>query len=414
MQARVVLFRSMPIGVGLLQQTYPFLQPADLLKSKNRLAISTLTLGVVAVAACTESPTAPQSMSPPDVARQPLASGTLGSRGSSRFTCIVSQLDPSGRQKFRYSRIRLKTPPGLSSGDVTKIYKIVFRTSGAARGADPVGAANCRIPNTDAAIFFMRHYANGLGATAWISAPAPASIDLGSSTVFIDDKRGIRPTLDVAIWLRGVTVTGTPPWTRSGASGSLTGGCGDDPGCGSIFDSGGGAGWDPGAPYDPSPEDAPDGVSQDAFDLFNPAEKALCKANPIDCLTYVSAANSALGWANGRAAQLGLPNASDNLADAERHAFWSALLSKQFSYTHGGIQGGVDRAKLWTDAHESSEWNMSESDHRSSCMDWANNEIGRQIALDEAAAGHFVSTSAMQGDIIANDDVLISAPFKCW
>ncbi|MGI9090667.1 MAG: hypothetical protein ACR2GG_06150 [Gemmatimonadaceae bacterium] len=36
------------------------------------------------------------------------------------------------------------------------------------------------------------------------------------------------------------------------------------------------------------------------------------------------------------------------------------------------------------------------------------------LTLDEAAAGHFVSTSAMQGDIIGNDDVLISAPFKCW
>jgi len=48
MQARVVVFRSMPINVGPLQQTYPFLQPADPLKSKSRLEISTPTLGEAA------------------------------------------------------------------------------------------------------------------------------------------------------------------------------------------------------------------------------------------------------------------------------------------------------------------------------------------------------------------------------
>src|SRR5690606_24732008 len=73
-----------------------------------------------------------------------------------------------------------------------------------------------------------------------------------------------------------------------------SGGVSDDP-----FDP---ANWDwetVGTPIDMTL--APEGVAQNEYDRLNDAEKALCRASPLNCYGYYSNANAALTWADSMA-----------------------------------------------------------------------------------------------------------------
>jgi hypothetical protein len=89
---------------------------------------------------------------------------------------------------------------------------------------------------------------------------------------------------------------------------------------------------------------------------------------------YLDTAQSALDWSFGEASRLGFVDsqgrviAHNNLADAERHAYWSALLNRRI---------GTTSATMWTNAHEST--NGSAQELAEGCMDQFNNAVGRSI-----------------------------------
>lgn len=100
---------------------------------------------------------------------------------------------------------------------------------------------------------------------------------------------------------------------------------------------------------------------------LNFAELVRCVAHPIECNTYRVNANKALAWANGNAPPGVVP--WRNIYDAQRHVYWSALLTREF--------GDSALARIWTDLHEVGEENAADV-----CMDQHNNRLGREIGTN--------------------------------
>ena len=122
-----------------------------------------------------------------------------------------------------------------------------------------------------------------------------------------------------------------------------------------------GGGGGTGSTYDPD-DQPPEGISDAEWQLLNPAEKALCKSNPIECWHVMRAANFARDWAAIESAE----GAHNGLQDALRHAMWNADMTKRM---------GAASAQTWADAHEA--YSTSPSETR---MDLWNNQWGRWAA----------------------------------
>lgn len=128
--------------------------------------------------------------------------------------------------------------------------------------------------------------------------------------------------------------------------------------------SGGSGGSNPSEPEtQPPPPEPTDSLAQEKL---NAKETALCLLNPSECGIYMAAANEAIAWANSEAVANNAWPAHNNMYDAYRHAYWSALLTKRM--------GSAARAQTWTDAHEWNSRNVYET-----CMDQDNNNAGRYI-----------------------------------
>lgn len=120
---------------------------------------------------------------------------------------------------------------------------------------------------------------------------------------------------------------------------------------------------------------APEGILQEYWNLLNGYEKLLCSANVSQCASKViPAMREALAWAKAEAEAHGT-NDIDNEYDAMRHAYWSAMLTRDI---------GVDLATQWNIAHEKNPDTLDRH-----CMDAFNNGIGRSIGAAHADADNY-------------------------
>lgn len=95
--------------------------------------------------------------------------------------------------------------------------------------------------------------------------------------------------------------------------------------------------------------------------LLNPAEQKLAKAHAFEAIQYAYTAKQA----EARTIELFRKNGFQDASDAFRHGYWNAALT---------IKIGATRAKVWTDAHETTSSGLDKQ------MDLFNNAIGRSLA----------------------------------
>lgn len=184
--------------------------------------------------------------------------------------CYLSERTTSGQYRFRYSRMVLRFPASVEAPDgSTRLYLVRLQWP----GEEPVAAANCRIPNTDAAVSVLgsmltfggrtvaalaaRRAASPQGAGAPDSpgdssrrkeTPPAAAMAPASS----DDRRRPRGAVLVPRVsashipnLGTVYVYGQPDcWACYGGGGGWYG----NDGSSSKWDDGGGSYYDPGVP----------------------------------------------------------------------------------------------------------------------------------------------------------------------
>jgi hypothetical protein len=132
-----------------------------------------------------------------------------------------------------------------------------------------------------------------------------------------------------------------------------------------------------------------------------------CGHHPIDCAKYVKPdADKAKSAASKLATQAqaqgkGNGSAHNNIFDAIRHAFWSALMARDI---------GQDEAKEFGDAHEDP---VTYQERLETCQDLANNSIGRGI-------GSRFAKDASDSDVLAavveaaQAGQLVSFPYQCF
>ncbi|MDP2232364.1 MAG: hypothetical protein Q8K89_01920, partial [Actinomycetota bacterium] len=102
------------------------------------------------------------------------------------------------------------------------------------------------------------------------------------------------------------------------------------------------------------------------WNSLNSAEKALAKSwRATQLLSYYNASKAALKRAQAKFPGWALKN---DKADAFRHAYWNAALSRLI---------GRKSAKVWTDAHETGAVGQP---WREKSMDLHNNFVGRDVS----------------------------------
>ena len=101
---------------------------------------------------------------------------------------------------------------------------------------------------------------------------------------------------------------------------------------------------------------------------LNDQERALALGNKIEFLSYAVDSRVAIDATRTRFnGNIDVGN-DRNIANAFQHSYWNALLTRHI---------GRDRAKVWTDAHESGGVTPFATD-----MDFFNNEVGRRIGTE--------------------------------
>lgn len=193
-------------------------------------------------------------------------------RPKAPYECSLSTRVTSGPNRFAYSRMSMRfDSPTRGRPAGTMLYRVTFIAPGAPPGTEPVGVALCRIPNTQIAVDSLLQRLNrfsritqGESALAMtgprLIASASQSTLVPLVLVFVDDKRTSRlagqasaVSADLGTGqLPPISIIGYPDWGLWGAGGRVNGGCGDDAGCGSFFDSGGGSSYIPPSPDDPA------------------------------------------------------------------------------------------------------------------------------------------------------------------
>ncbi len=106
------------------------------------------------------------------------------------------------------------------------------------------------------------------------------------------------------------------------------------------------------------------------FGSLSDAEVALAKKHPVEFTKFSAAAVEAKNRSEDRYSSKHL---TEGNGDAFRHALWNTLLVKSLKGSNSVLHG-VNRAKVWADAHESTSSGLAKE------MDLINNEIGRQYA----------------------------------
>lgn len=99
------------------------------------------------------------------------------------------------------------------------------------------------------------------------------------------------------------------------------------------------------------------------------AEVNLAKSNPGEFTIYGSTALAAINLSEA----IYNSGLSQGNGDAFRHAYWNAILVQEFGAVTRGPAYGVERAEIWTTAHESESSGIDKE------MDLYNNYVGREI-----------------------------------
>lgn len=89
----------------------------------------------------------------------------------------------------------------------------------------------------------------------------------------------------------------------------------------------------------------------------------------------------------------------NNIYDAIRHSYWSAMLTRDM---------GRLRAKAWADAHE-----YTSTSHEETCMDQFNNEVGRRIATQLGAGYGAPNDDALWQAVLNSTSLMEPNPFDC-
>ncbi|HYW05806.1 MAG TPA: hypothetical protein VE913_02555, partial [Longimicrobium sp.] len=106
----------------------------------------------IALSACHDLPTAAiptEHASPPTSSIEPGGAPAISrsgrGRNEPRFVCYASERDSEAPVHYRYTRFAVHFPASAEAPDgSTMIYQ--YRLMGEVEGADPIAAANCRIP----------------------------------------------------------------------------------------------------------------------------------------------------------------------------------------------------------------------------------------------------------------------------
>ena len=121
---------------------------------------------------------------------------------------------------------------------------------------------------------------------------------------------------------------------------------------------------------------------QAGYNELTPPEKALAKKHPIAAYKVSKAREIADQYAQERYGDNW--KHGYNEANAFRHAMWNAVMTDMI---------GEEKAKKFADAHEAEYL----TDQPELCaMDFHNNQLGRQIALDYAGQGYAMYAQKIQ------------------
>jgi len=218
-----------------------------MLRTPLRSVCAVTFLGI-ALSACHDLPTAaiPTEHAPPTSSIEsrdaPAFSRSGRGRNEPRFVCYASERDSEAPVHYRYTRFAVHFPASAEAPDgATMIYR--YRLIGEVDGADPIGAANCRIPKT------------------------PEAVEIMNRRLGVDDRRrrgrsggdeGLVTTMScpkTGCVLEGITAYGYAQPRVSTTHTPSTIGCWYSCGWGaSYYDEGGGSTWDP---YTPEPTNEP-------------------------------------------------------------------------------------------------------------------------------------------------------------
>lgn len=105
-----------------------------------------------------------------------------------------------------------------------------------------------------------------------------------------------------------------------------------------------------------------------SFGDLTSEEKKLVALHPIEATLYATMSKNALKEAEKYYSSASLYQGN---GDAFRHSYWNAILVKAFGGVGKGKQDGVERAKVWTNAHEQGSKGVDRE------MDLYNNDAGR-------------------------------------
>ncbi|MGX8704231.1 MAG: DUF6973 domain-containing protein [bacterium] len=131
------------------------------------------------------------------------------------------------------------------------------------------------------------------------------------------------------------------------------------------------------APDEDSPAENPVSVQDVGLanftDVLNDAEKEMAARHPLQAVQVYLAASKA----EQMTVQLYGNNGYQDDADAFRHCLWNALMKKSI---------GEDAAREWANAHEFTSEGIDRE------MDLFNNEVGRDISVEEMTEDQIVNT----------------------
>jgi len=205
--------------------------------------VTALLVGMVS-AACQDLPTLSEGGKRFPGGSVEIASiSASSSRRASSYVCYVSERTPDGPNRYRYGRIRLRFPASALAPDgATMIYRYRLMEAGASPGAEPVAAANCRIPRTPEAVLVMeRRFAVENRRKRSSGGGGDGDSEIGGIRGCVSD--GVCP-------IEGLVAIGYLPPSSGVAGGTCWQfGCGGWDASYSYFDNGtGGQSWDPGEP----------------------------------------------------------------------------------------------------------------------------------------------------------------------
>lgn len=133
----------------------------------------------------------------------------LATKALGRYGCYLSESTKNGDHRYRYSQFGLNFPAAFeASGLATTVYRVLVLPKRTAPGAQPLAAANCRIPNTFAALQLISTLDyNGISASSQAGAGSQLSTNTRSISAsalpsvgpFTDDKRRIGAIVNVPV-----------------------------------------------------------------------------------------------------------------------------------------------------------------------------------------------------------------------